>query len=136
MAPYDVESITDYLVHKQVQGEGGRTFHGYAVIFFHNPNFPTCNLLAKFQVRIKLFVCGILLSLPDQRVSPCSTTAFLFKYSTKFHKLRNNPIVMINNSELFIPGKLIGHLFTISELTVNENDQHLISLSTARVRRY
>ncbi|XP_028395926.1 WD repeat-containing protein 64-like [Dendronephthya gigantea] len=32
-------------------------------------------------------------------------------------------------------GKLIGHLFTISELTVNENDQHLISLSTARVFR-
>lgn len=32
-------------------------------------------------------------------------------------------------------GKLIGHLFTITELAVNENDQHLISLSTARVFR-
>lgn len=40
---------------------------------------------------------------------------------------------MISNIKSFISGKLIGHLFTISELTVNENDQHLISLSTARV---
>ena len=41
MAPYDVESITvkpiDYLVHKQVQGEGGKASHGYAVIIFYNP---------------------------------------------------------------------------------------------------
>ncbi|KAH9519572.1 WD repeat-containing protein 64, partial [Bulinus truncatus] len=32
-------------------------------------------------------------------------------------------------------GKLIGHLFTISDMTVNETDQHIISLSTARIFR-
>ncbi|KAI8484012.1 WD repeat-containing protein 64 [Branchiostoma belcheri] len=32
-------------------------------------------------------------------------------------------------------GKMIGHLFTIVEMVVNEKDQHLISLSTARVFR-
>ncbi|KAK2191768.1 hypothetical protein NP493_46g07030 [Ridgeia piscesae] len=32
-------------------------------------------------------------------------------------------------------GKLIGHLFTIVDITMNEKDQHIISLSTARVFR-
>uniref|UniRef100_A0A2C9LIR5 WD repeat-containing protein on Y chromosome n=1 Tax=Biomphalaria glabrata TaxID=6526 RepID=A0A2C9LIR5_BIOGL len=32
-------------------------------------------------------------------------------------------------------GKLIGHLFTISDIAINEADQHIISLSTARVFR-
>jgi hypothetical protein len=32
-------------------------------------------------------------------------------------------------------GKLIGHLFTISDIVCNEKDQHIISLSTARVFR-
>ena len=32
-------------------------------------------------------------------------------------------------------GKLIGHLFTIVDITINEKDQHIISLSTARVFR-
>ncbi|KAK2162660.1 hypothetical protein LSH36_94g03011 [Paralvinella palmiformis] len=32
-------------------------------------------------------------------------------------------------------GKLIGHLFTIVDIVCNEKDQHLISLSTARVIR-
>ncbi|KAI0210520.1 WD repeat-containing protein 64 [Lamellibrachia satsuma] len=32
-------------------------------------------------------------------------------------------------------GKLIGHLFTIVDITTNEKDQHIISLSTARVFR-
>ena len=31
-------------------------------------------------------------------------------------------------------GKLLGHLFTIVDVAVNEKDQQLISLSTARVR--
>ena len=30
-------------------------------------------------------------------------------------------------------GKLLGHLFTIVDVAVNEKDQQLISLSTARV---
>ena len=36
----------------------------------------------------------------------------------------------------YIPfaGKLLGHLFTIVDIAVNEKDQQLISLSTARVR--
>ncbi|XP_074662420.1 WD repeat-containing protein 64-like [Tubulanus polymorphus] len=32
-------------------------------------------------------------------------------------------------------GKLLGHLFTIVDIAVNEKDQHIISLSTARVIR-
>ncbi|XP_070576950.1 WD repeat-containing protein 64-like isoform X2 [Ptychodera flava] len=32
-------------------------------------------------------------------------------------------------------GKMIGHLFTIIDIAVNEKDQHVISLSTARVFR-
>ena len=32
-------------------------------------------------------------------------------------------------------GKLMGHLFTIVDICCNEKDQHLISLSTARVFR-
>eukprot|EP00794_Sanderia_malayensis_P020031 gene20031-21995_t len=32
-------------------------------------------------------------------------------------------------------GKLIGHLFTVTDISVNERDQHLISLSTARIFR-
>ncbi|XP_052822990.1 WD repeat-containing protein 64 isoform X1 [Octopus bimaculoides] len=32
-------------------------------------------------------------------------------------------------------GKLIGHLFTVSDICCNERDQHIISLSTARVIR-
>ncbi|CAI9720649.1 repeat-containing 64-like isoform X2 [Octopus vulgaris] len=32
-------------------------------------------------------------------------------------------------------GKLIGHLFTVSDICCNERDQHIISLSTARVVR-
>ena len=31
-------------------------------------------------------------------------------------------------------GKLLGHLFTIVDVVVNEKDQQLMSLSTARVR--
>ena len=38
-------------------------------------------------------------------------------------------------SAVFHPGKLIGHLFTIVDITMNEKDQHIISLSTARVFR-
>ena len=38
-------------------------------------------------------------------------------------------------STVFHPGKLIGHLFTIVDITMNEKDQHIISLSTARVFR-
>ena len=34
-----------------------------------------------------------------------------------------------------ILGKLMGHLFTIVDIASNEKDQHLISLSTARVFR-
>jgi len=33
-----------------------------------------------------------------------------------------------------LAGKLLGHLFTIVDVAVNEKDQQLISLSTARVR--
>jgi len=32
-------------------------------------------------------------------------------------------------------GKMVGHLFTIVEIVMNEKDQHVISLSTARVFR-
>ena len=32
-----------------------------------------------------------------------------------------------------LSGKLLGHLFTLVELAVNEKDQQLVSLSTARV---
>lgn len=32
-------------------------------------------------------------------------------------------------------GKLLGHLFTIVDISCNERDQHIISLSTARVFR-
>ncbi|KAK3736912.1 hypothetical protein RRG08_000654 [Elysia crispata] len=32
-------------------------------------------------------------------------------------------------------GKLLGHLFTIIDIAINERDQHIISLSTARVFR-
>ncbi|ELT96575.1 hypothetical protein CAPTEDRAFT_219855 [Capitella teleta] len=32
-------------------------------------------------------------------------------------------------------GKLMGHLFTIVDISINEKDQHIISLSTARVFR-
>ncbi|CAK8680345.1 unnamed protein product [Clavelina lepadiformis] len=32
-------------------------------------------------------------------------------------------------------GKMVGHLFTIVDLVINEKDQHIISLSTARVFR-
>ena len=32
-------------------------------------------------------------------------------------------------------GKLLGHLFTIVDICCNERDQHIISLSTARVFR-
>ena len=34
-----------------------------------------------------------------------------------------------------ISGKLLGHLFTIVDICCNERDQHIISLSTARVFR-
>lgn len=34
-----------------------------------------------------------------------------------------------------LTGKLMGHLFTIVDICCNEKDQHLISLSTARVFR-
>lgn len=30
-------------------------------------------------------------------------------------------------------GKMTGHLFTIVDICINEKDQHIISLSTARV---
>ena len=32
-------------------------------------------------------------------------------------------------------GKLLGHLFTVVDICCNEKDQHIISLSTARVIR-
>ena len=32
-------------------------------------------------------------------------------------------------------GKMVGHLFTIIDIVMNEKDQHIISLSTARVFR-
>ena len=35
---------------------------------------------------------------------------------------------------ILFAGKLLGHLFTIVDIAVNEKDQQLISLSTARVR--
>ena len=35
----------------------------------------------------------------------------------------------------FVSGKLIGHLFTVVDICCNEKDQHIISLSTARVIR-
>ena len=31
-------------------------------------------------------------------------------------------------------GKLIGHLFTVVDISVNERDQHVISMSTAKVK--
>lgn len=33
-------------------------------------------------------------------------------------------------------GKLMGHLFSITEIVTNEKDQHIISLSTAKVWNY
>ena len=36
---------------------------------------------------------------------------------------------------LLFAGKLLGHLFTIVDICCNERDQHIISLSTARVFR-
>ena len=35
----------------------------------------------------------------------------------------------------YFAGKLLGHLFTIVDISCNERDQHIISLSTARVFR-
>lgn len=32
-------------------------------------------------------------------------------------------------------GKMIGHLFTVIAVVINDKDQHIISLSTARVFR-
>ncbi|XP_033112212.1 WD repeat-containing protein 64-like isoform X2 [Anneissia japonica] len=49
----------------------------------------------------------------------------------------NDKIVRIWHPHIFSrpTGKMIGHLFTIIDLVVNEKDQHVISLSTARVFR-
>ena len=50
---------------------------------------------------------------------------------------RNLPpfLVLISPKNGFsFAGKLLGHLFTIVDVAVNEKDQQLISLSTARVR--
>ncbi|XP_065068565.1 WD repeat-containing protein 64-like [Rhopilema esculentum] len=41
-----------------------------------------------------------------------------------------HPIIMSRPT-----GKLIGHLFTVTDIACNERDQHLISLSTARIFR-
>ena len=48
----------------------------------------------------------------------------------------NDKIVRIWHPHIFSrpTGKMIGHLFTIIDVAVNEKDQHVISLSTARVR--
>ena len=40
---------------------------------------------------------------------------------------------LLNCAPAFFSGKLLGHLFTIVDVAVNEKDQQLISLSTARV---
>ncbi|KAJ8044929.1 WD repeat-containing protein 64 [Holothuria leucospilota] len=49
----------------------------------------------------------------------------------------NDKVVRIWHPHIFTrpTGKLIGHLFTIIDVAVNEKDQHVISLSTARVFR-
>ncbi|XP_071962491.1 WD repeat-containing protein 64-like [Antedon mediterranea] len=49
----------------------------------------------------------------------------------------NDKIVRIWHPHIFSrpTGKMIGHLFTIIDIVVNEKDQHVISLSTARVFR-
>nr|XP_054759111.1 WD repeat-containing protein 64-like [Lytechinus pictus] len=49
----------------------------------------------------------------------------------------NDKIVRIWHPHIFSrpTGKMIGHLFTIIDVAVNEKDQHVISLSTARVFR-
>ncbi|PIK60351.1 hypothetical protein BSL78_02720 [Apostichopus japonicus] len=49
----------------------------------------------------------------------------------------NDKMVRIWHPHIFTrpTGKLIGHLFTIIDIAVNEKDQHVISLSTARVFR-
>ena len=44
-------------------------------------------------------------------------------------------LFMVLNISMFLSGKLIGHLFTIVDISSNEKDQHIISLSTARVFR-
>ena len=47
----------------------------------------------------------------------------------------NDKVIRIWHPHIFSrpTGKLIGHLFTIEDIAVNEKDQHVISLSTARV---
>ncbi|XP_072032372.1 WD repeat-containing protein 64-like [Amphiura filiformis] len=49
----------------------------------------------------------------------------------------NDKVIRIWHPHIFSrpTGKLIGHLFTIIDIAVNEKDQHVISLSTARVFR-
>ncbi|XP_022089085.1 LOW QUALITY PROTEIN: WD repeat-containing protein 64-like [Acanthaster planci] len=49
----------------------------------------------------------------------------------------NDKIIRIWHPHIFSrpTGKMIGHLFTIIDIAVNEKDQHVISLSTARVFR-
>ncbi|XP_071484105.1 WD repeat-containing protein 64-like [Diadema antillarum] len=49
----------------------------------------------------------------------------------------NDKLVRIWHPHIFSrpTGKMIGHLFTIIDVAVNEKDQHVISLSTARVFR-
>ncbi|XP_071795581.1 WD repeat-containing protein 64-like isoform X1 [Asterias amurensis] len=49
----------------------------------------------------------------------------------------NDKIIRIWHPHIFSrpTGKMIGHLFTIIDVAVNEKDQHVVSLSTARVFR-
>ncbi|XP_038075924.1 WD repeat-containing protein 64-like isoform X2 [Patiria miniata] len=49
----------------------------------------------------------------------------------------NDKMIRIWHPHIFSrpTGKMIGHLFTIIDIAVNEKDQHVISLSTARVFR-
>lgn len=42
---------------------------------------------------------------------------------------------MLTRSLTVCLGKLMGHLFTVTDIACNERDQHIISLSTARVFR-
>jgi hypothetical protein len=43
-------------------------------------------------------------------------------------------MLSINKKYIYL-GKLIGHMFTLVDIVCNEEDQHLISLSSERVFR-
>lgn len=66
-------------------------------------------------------------------VASCPNEFSLRRRSLLFHWVTCAMSRLLNCAPAFFSGKLLGHLFTIVDIAVNEKDQQLISLSTARV---